>query len=55
MAFPFVTSLSSPSPGVSLVSVDGKAAEYEIFYGKELEYGEDLSGLNLNDAVECPP
>ncbi len=51
MAFPFVTRLSAPSPGVSSVSVDGEAAAFDIYYGNEVADEADLSALNLSDVL----
>ncbi|NLA87677.1 MAG: hypothetical protein GX847_10455, partial [Clostridiales bacterium] len=51
MAFPFVTRLSSPDPGVSSVSVDGEAAAFDIYYGNGITDEADLSALNLSDVL----
>ena len=51
MAFPFVTSFSASNTGLHSISVDGKAIEYDLYYGKQVSNDAVLLDLNLNDIL----
>ncbi len=55
MAFPFVASFFEPDGGVYSIGVDGKAVDFDIYYGNGISGEEELSELNLNDILSYIP